>query len=122
MRRVDAWSAVALACLSLIPGLARSSDDAEELSEVVVSGSYTAQSMNSVTGLTMTLRETPQTVTVITGQMIEDKGLLDMGQVLEHVPSISQVGDASGTPSSTSAASSSTALYRWMVSSPRPRT
>lgn len=95
MRKVDVWSALALACLPVVPSLARSSEDAEELSEVVVSGSYTAQSMNSATGLTMTLRETPQTVTVITQQMIEDKGLVDMGQVLEHVPGISQVGDAS---------------------------
>ena len=66
-----------------------------ELEEVVVTGTYTTQSMNGATGLTMTLRETPQTVTLITEQMIEDKGLMDMGQVLEHVPGISQVGDAS---------------------------
>lgn len=63
--------------------------------EVIVTGSYTTQSMNSATGLNMTLRETPQTVTIITEQMIEDKGLVDMGEVLEHVPGISQVGDAS---------------------------
>ncbi|MGC3982068.1 MAG: TonB-dependent siderophore receptor [Steroidobacteraceae bacterium] len=74
---------------------AQTADADGELEEVVVTGSYTAQSMNSATGLTMTLRETPQTVTVITEQMIEDKGLVDMGQVLEHVPGISQVGDAS---------------------------
>lgn len=65
------------------------------LDEIVVTGSYTAQSMNSATGLTMTLRETPQSVSIITEQMIEDKALADMGQVLEHVPGISQVGDAS---------------------------
>lgn len=63
--------------------------------EVLVSGSYTARSMNGATGLDMTLRETPQTVTIMTSQMIEDKGLVDMEQVLDHVPGISKVGDAS---------------------------
>lgn len=94
MKQRDALSALALSGLCIASGAARAADE-EGLSEVVVTGSYTAQSMNSATGLTMTLRETPQTVTVITEQMIEDKGLVDMGQVLEHVPGISQVGDAS---------------------------
>ncbi|MGC4027628.1 MAG: TonB-dependent siderophore receptor [Steroidobacteraceae bacterium] len=82
--------------MPVLPAIALAAEeDSDGLDEVIVSGSYTAQSMNSATGLTMTLRETPQTVTVITEQMIEDKGLVDMGQVLEHVPGISQVGDAS---------------------------
>jgi len=63
--------------------------------EVTVTGTYTARSMNGATGLDMTLRETPQTVTIMTSQMIEDKGLVDMEQVLDHVPGISKVGDAS---------------------------
>ncbi|HSX52326.1 MAG TPA: TonB-dependent siderophore receptor, partial [Cellvibrio sp.] len=51
--------------------------------EVFVEGSYTARSMNGATGIDMTLRETPQTVTIMTSQMIEDKGLVDMEQVLD---------------------------------------
>lgn len=66
-----------------------------KVEEVIVTGSYTAQSMNGATGLNMTLRETPQTVTIVTSQMIEDKGLVDMEQVLDHVPGVSKVGDAS---------------------------
>ncbi|WP_039918645.1 TonB-dependent siderophore receptor [Cellvibrio mixtus] len=63
--------------------------------EILVQGSYTTQSMNGATGLDMTLRETPQTVTIVTSQMIEDKGLVDMEQVLDHVPGVSKSGDAS---------------------------
>lgn len=63
--------------------------------EVFVEGSYTARSMNGATGIDMTLRETPQTVTIMTSQMIEDKGLVDMEQVLDNVPGVSKVGDAS---------------------------
>ena len=63
--------------------------------EVFVEGTYTARSMNGATGIDMTLRETPQTVTIMTSQMIEDKGLVDMEQVLDHVPGVSKVGDAS---------------------------
>lgn len=95
MRKIDAWSAIAFTCLPLVSTGSRANEAAGDLDEVIVTGSYTAPSMNSATGLTMTLRETPQTVTVITEQMIEDKGLVDMGQVLEHVPGITQVGDAS---------------------------
>lgn len=66
-----------------------------EIEEVTVTGSYTTRSMNSATGLAMSLRETPQSVTIMTSQMIEDKGLTDMEQVLDHVPGVSKVGDAS---------------------------
>ena len=66
-----------------------------KVDEVIVTGSYTTQSMNGATGLNMTLRETPQTVTLVTSQMIEDKGLVDMEQVLDHVPGVSKSGDAS---------------------------
>ena len=54
----------------------------------MVTGSYTTRSMNGATGLEMSLRETPQTVTIMTSQMIEDKALVDMEQVLDHVPGV----------------------------------
>lgn len=65
------------------------------IEEVLVTGSYTTRSMNGATGLDMSLRETPQTVTIVTSQMIQDKGLVDMEQVLDHVPGVSKSGDAS---------------------------
>lgn len=95
MRTTKHWACMALAGLTPLVGSAAIAADTEALEEVVVTGSYTTQSMNSATGLTMTLRETPQTVTIITEQMIEDKGLVDMEQLLDHVPGISKVGDAS---------------------------
>ncbi|SDN94240.1 TonB-dependent siderophore receptor [Rhodoferax sp. OV413] len=58
-------------------------------------GAYTARVASSATKLNLSLRETPQSVTVITSQMIEDKGLTTMEQVLNHTPGVSMVGDAS---------------------------
>lgn len=65
------------------------------IEEILIKGTYTTRSMNGATGLDMSLRETPQTVTIVTTQMIEDKGLVDMEQVLDHVPGVSKSGDAS---------------------------
>lgn len=73
----------------------KSKDDGESIQEVEVIGSYTTRSMNGSTGINMSLRETPQTVTIVTSQMIQDKGLVDMEQVLDHVPGVSKSGDAS---------------------------
>ena len=58
-------------------------------------GTYTARAASSATKLSLSLRETPQSVTVVTSQMIEDKGLTTMEQVLDHTPGVSMVGDAS---------------------------
>lgn len=90
------WKPLLLLILPAVAAPAISAQiSAENLEEIVVTGSYTTQSMNSATGLKMSLRETPQSVTVITEQMIQDKGLVDMEQLLDHVPGISKVGDAS---------------------------
>lgn len=66
-----------------------------KVEEMVVMGSYTTLSMNGATGLEMSLRETPQSVSIMTTQMIQDKALVDMRSVLKHTPGISMVGDAS---------------------------
>jgi outer membrane receptor for ferric coprogen and ferric-rhodotorulic acid len=50
--------------------------------------SYTANSMNSATGLTLSLRETPQSVTVITRQVIDDFALVTVDAVLANTPGI----------------------------------
>lgn len=56
------------------------------------SGSY-AQTGPSTTAtrLGLTLRETPQSVTVVTRQQIDDIGLNDMGGVLDYVPGVAGV-------------------------------
>lgn len=47
-------------------------------------GSYTAGASNTALGLTMSLRETPQSITVMTRARIEDQALNDISQVLDQ--------------------------------------
>ncbi|HWK54470.1 MAG TPA: TonB-dependent receptor plug domain-containing protein, partial [Hyphomicrobiales bacterium] len=65
------------------------------MEEIIIRGSYTVTSMNSATGLNMTLRETPQSVSILTSQIVEDFAITDMSSVLQYVPGVSMVGDAS---------------------------
>ena len=51
-------------------------------------GSYTVASTQTATKLNLSLRETPQTVSVITRQRIDDQNLRSIGQVLEQTPGI----------------------------------
>ena len=54
--------------------------------EVQVTGAYTRTS--AVTGLDLSLRETPQSVTIIHRDRIEDFGLTDVNQLLAQVPGV----------------------------------
>ncbi|MEN5144237.1 TonB-dependent siderophore receptor [Pseudomonas juntendi] len=51
-------------------------------------GSYTTGSANTATGLRLSHRETPQSVSVITRQQIEDQNLNSVAQVLEQTPGV----------------------------------
>ena len=73
------------------------SGDVAQLPDVTVSGagipgttegthSYTTDAMNTATGLTLSPRETPQSVSVVTRQQIEDQGLRDTGAILASAP------------------------------------
>lgn len=62
-----------------ISGLGTTSED---------TGSYTVASTQTATKLNLSLRETPQTVSVITRQRIDDQNLRSIGQVLEQTPGI----------------------------------
>ncbi|MFH7617370.1 TonB-dependent receptor plug domain-containing protein, partial [Pseudomonas syringae group genomosp. 7] len=53
------------------------------------SRSYTTDSMGTATGLSLTSRQTPQSVSVITRQQIEDRGLLSTADALATAPGIS---------------------------------
>jgi outer membrane receptor for ferric coprogen and ferric-rhodotorulic acid len=53
------------------------------------SGSYTTGAMATATKLPLSIRETPQTVTVVTRQQMDDQGALTVGDVLENTPGIS---------------------------------
>jgi outer membrane receptor for ferric coprogen and ferric-rhodotorulic acid len=52
-------------------------------------GSYTTGATNTTMKLPLTLRETPQTITVITRQQIEDFGLDTVDEVLQNTSSVS---------------------------------
>lgn len=51
-------------------------------------GSYTSGSASTATGLSLSMRETPQAVSVVTRQQIEDQNLTDITQVLEQTPGV----------------------------------
>ena len=51
-------------------------------------GSYTTGSANTATGLRLSARETPQSVSVVTRQQIEDQNLNDVAEVLEQTPGV----------------------------------
>ena len=53
------------------------------------SGSYTIGSTSSATGLPLSLRETPQSVSVITRQLMDDQGSSNIADALRRVPGIS---------------------------------
>ncbi|MDM0019465.1 TonB-dependent siderophore receptor [Variovorax saccharolyticus] len=90
---------LALAISMAIPALAGAQDAGNTLSEVRVtgstettegSGSYTTSGPSrTATPLGLTLRETPQSVTVITQQRIEDQNLQNITEVLANTTGIS---------------------------------
>lgn len=49
------------------------------------SNSYTTHSMNTATKLSLSLRETPQSVSVLTRQQIEDQGLTTLDDALQNI-------------------------------------
>ena len=52
-------------------------------------GSYTTGATSSSTKLPLSIRETPQTVTVVTRQNMDDQGAQSIGDVLRNAPGIS---------------------------------
>lgn len=94
--------ALSLPCLALGTGLvhaAEPSNDAVVLDQVVVegggffqsteqTGQYRTPASSSATGLTLTPRETPQSLSVISNQQIEDFQLDDVNSALESTPGV----------------------------------
>lgn len=88
-----------LTCLLPLPLMAQTTDH-DELDRIVVvgtaldeasetSGDYTAPANRSATGLSLTPRQTPQSVSVVTHQMIQDQNLETTGEILQSAPGIS---------------------------------
>ncbi|MDR5172074.1 TonB-dependent siderophore receptor [Methylobacillus flagellatus] len=61
--------------------------------------SYTTQTMSTATRLPLSLRETPQSVTVITRQRMDDQGMLNITDAVKSTPGIFLSGsDGQGRP------------------------
>src|SRR3990167_5605099 len=82
----------AAACLSM-PAYAQVQDDeTTTLDTVVVTGQYTVdQQIDTATGLGLTVRETPQSVTVITQQRLTDQNLETIADVVRNTAGVSIV-------------------------------
>lgn len=56
-------------------------------------GSYTPNTSHAATRMPLSLRETPQSVTVVTAQQLEDRGITSLSQAMETVPGIRVLTD-----------------------------
>lgn len=63
--------------------------EAERSGTTEGTGSYTTGSMSTATRLPLSIRETPQSVTVITRDRMEDQALVTASDVLRHTPGFS---------------------------------
>lgn len=74
-------------------------------------GRYTQRSTGTATRLDLSVRETPQSVTVITRQRMEDQGLTNLGEVLSQSAGITMNTGDSNTRPTTNARGFSTNTY-----------
>lgn len=58
-------------------------------------GAYTTRATAAATGLALSPRDTPQSVTVVTRQQIDDQNLLSLGQAMQSVPGVFAVSSDS---------------------------
>jgi outer-membrane receptor for ferric coprogen and ferric-rhodotorulic acid len=63
-------------------------DQAENEALTEGTKSYTTQAMSTATRLPLSIRETPQAVTVITRQRMDDQGMLNINDVVKSTPGI----------------------------------
>ncbi|WP_286963325.1 TonB-dependent siderophore receptor, partial [Idiomarina sp. UBA3992] len=64
------------------------SSKSEEMERIEIKNSYTTRVMNYSTGLNLSLRETPQSMTVITQQQIDDLAITEIAQALRYTTGI----------------------------------
>lgn len=83
---------IAAAVLSVTATMAAYAEQASNpgLEEMVVKGSYVVNDrLDTATGLGLTLQETPQSVSIITFQRIEDQDLRSLTDVINYAPGVS---------------------------------
>ncbi|MEG2032419.1 MAG: TonB-dependent receptor plug domain-containing protein, partial [Janthinobacterium sp.] len=83
-----------------LPRSANAADGAQQLAEITVtaggepaletegSGAYAAALAGTATRFTLSPRETPQSLTVITRQQMDDQGVLSLADVLQQTPGV----------------------------------
>lgn len=90
---------VAFAALAS-PAFAQTADEARSEDEIVVSGRYTIpDKIDTATGLGLTVRETPQSVSIVTAQRILDQNLISVADVINNGVgvSVNEVDDVRNT-------------------------
>ncbi|RIV80923.1 TonB-dependent siderophore receptor [Aurantiacibacter xanthus] len=84
-----ALGAIALAS----PAVAQASDEragSDESADIIVTGSYTTDAnIDSATGLGLSIQETPQSVTVMTAQRMEDQAIRTLSDVVNNAAGVS---------------------------------
>lgn len=79
---------------------AKSADAEKTLPAIVVSnndatedtGSYTTHTLGTATKLALSMRETPQSTTVITRQRMDDQAMVDINDAVRNIPGLSITG------------------------------
>ncbi len=81
-----------LALLLVAPAQAQATApvDATETDQIIVTGSYTTnEKLGSATGLGLSIQETPQSVTVMTAQRMEDQAIRTLSDVMNNAAGVS---------------------------------
>jgi len=77
------------AILSLqIGALAENNTNKLNSLDVVADDSYTVETMNTSTGLNLSLKDTPQIISVITAKQLEDKGILTYDDLINNIAGV----------------------------------
>jgi len=82
-----AWLSGAALSVMALPAAAQTADEgrAAEPGEIIVTGTYTLPNkIDTATGLGLTIRETPQSVSIMTAQRILDQNLISVKDVIQN--------------------------------------
>jgi outer membrane receptor for ferric coprogen and ferric-rhodotorulic acid len=84
-------SAVSLVAIASAPTQAQTNPAPQTVrDDIIVTGSYTTNdNLSSATGLPLTIQETPQSVTVMTAQRLEDQGIRTLSEVINNAAGVS---------------------------------
>jgi outer membrane receptor for ferric coprogen and ferric-rhodotorulic acid len=67
----------------------KAASQGDKVEEVIVRGEYTTRKLDTATGLGLSLHETPQSVSIVTAQRLEDQNLRSLTDVVQNIVGIS---------------------------------